>query len=47
MRYKEILWKVSDFSDRGILEGFLEEVGYAVNFEMDVFRNGEKEGYSK
>lgn len=46
MRYKEMLSEVSDFSGRGIVEGFLEEVGYVGNFEMDVFRN-EKEGCSE
>lgn len=46
MRYKEMPSEVSDFSGRGIVEGFLEEVGYVGNFEMDVFRN-EKEGCSE
>lgn len=47
MRYNGILWGVSYFSSRGILVGFLEEVGYVVSFEMDVFKNGEKEGTTK
>lgn len=42
-----MLWEMSDFSSRGILLGFLEEVRYVVNFEMDVVRNGEKEGTTK
>lgn len=42
-----MLWEVSDFSSREILMGFLEEVGYVVNFEMYIFRNGNKEGIIK
>lgn len=44
---KEMLWEVSDFSSRGILVAFLEEVGYVVNFEIHIFRNGNKEGIIK
>ena len=30
---------------RGFLETFLEEGCYVINFQMDVFGNGEKEGH--
>lgn len=46
MRYKEILWNVSDFSDRN-LGRLLGGSQISNDFELDVFRNGEKEGYSK
>lgn len=45
-RDTKILWKVSDFSDTN-LEGLLGGSRISSDFEMDVFRKREKEGYFK